>query len=292
MLLANANAVFAGNLLQRLHPFTFLFWSFLSCSLFFLGRLALQGREALAISGKVMVPLVVVNCTTALNWIGYYFALRFVEPAIVSAIMGGVGPLFMILMERFYFRRLFSALVWGAAFGVLAGTCLLVWASLFGHSGLKVYNYAGMLVGLSAALAGGASQALNTLATKQLGIRGWNAGQIMAHRFYLLILCALVLALQGPGLAVPLSWTLVGVVLSTLMGVIVPLWVLQRGILLSDPFIVAALLSLAPIIAYLFQGMDSRLSWSGVSLAGCLIVVVFTICSVVVKHKETRNEQA
>ena len=39
ILMANANAVFSGRLLQSLHPFTFLFWGFLATSIVFMSRL-------------------------------------------------------------------------------------------------------------------------------------------------------------------------------------------------------------------------------------------------------------
>lgn len=291
LVLANANAVFAGNLLQTIHPFTFLFWSFSACAIFFLLRLrTTEGRNALAVDRASVMPLLIVNGTTAFNWVGYFFALKFIEPAIVSAIMGGVGPLFMIGLERAIRHRVLPPTAYVAAVGILLGACSLVWASLSGLSGMENVSLSAAIIGLSAATLGGASQALNTLATKQLGERNWNADKIMAHRFYLLIVGAFLLALTGPGLNVSTLSQVGGISISTIFGVIVPLWLLQRGILISEPFAVAALLSLAPILTYLFQGFDNRIAWSGVSLAGCIVVVVFTVLSIKVKHKETYHE--
>ena len=64
-----------------------------------------------------------------------------------------------------------------------------------------------------------------------------------------------------------------------------PLWPLQRGIILSEPFTVAAMLSLAPILTYLFQAFDDRMHWSLASAVGCLVVTAFTVHGARIMHK-------
>jgi drug/metabolite transporter (DMT)-like permease len=280
LVLANANAVLSGNLLQRLHPLTFLFWSFLTAAVFFgVLLVARHGVRALRVGAGSARPLLMLNVTTAVLWIGYYYALRFIEPAIVSALIGGLGPLSTIGLERLVRRRRLPPRAYLAATGILSGAVLLAWASLAGLSGLRELSATGAAIGLAAATVGGVSQALTTVASKQLGDHGWTATRIMAHRFHLLVVVAAVLAWTGPGLAVadPSQQLLVAV--ATVLGVIAPLWLLQRGILLCEPFTVAALLALAPVLTYLFQGFDARMQWSVASALGCLVVAAFTIYS-------------
>ncbi|UQA95672.1 DMT family transporter [Streptomyces halobius] len=286
LVLANANAVFSGNLLQSMHPFTFLFWSFFVSSVFFgILLVARNGLRALKIDRRSVVPLLILNTTSAFNWIGYFYALHFIEPAIVSAIMGGLGPLCTIVLERFLRKRRFSGWIYVPATGVLLGAGLLAWASFTGQSGLKDVSVAASVVGLLAAVVGGVSQALNTVATKQLAERAWSATRIMTHRFHLLLLVAAGLALAGPGLSVGGTSQAGLLAIATVLGVIAPLWPLQRGIILSEPFTVAALLSLAPILTYLFQGFDDRMDWSVASAAGCAVVAVFTVYGTRMIHK-------
>lgn len=286
LVLANANAVFSGNLLQQLHPFTFLFWSFVITSGFFLTRLLLSsGTCGLAIGLNASGPLIILNFTSALNWIGYFYALRYIEPAIVSAIMGGLGPVSTILLERIVRRRQLPLYTYVVAMGILSGTVLLAWASLVGLSGIRPINVSDTLIGLAAAAIGGASQALNTIATKQLGECSWTATRIMAHRFYLLIIVAAVLAYSGPGFMIASSMQIGGLAIATLLGVIIPLWLLQRGILLSEPFTVAALLAWAPLLTYVFQVFDARIQWSMTSALGCSMIVLSTVFSTWLKFK-------
>lgn len=285
VVLGTANAVYSGNLLQDLHPFTFLFWSFLATSAVFLGLLARrQGLAAWRVGRESIRPLVVLNVTSALNWIGYFYALRFIEPAVVSSIMGGVGPLVTIGLERLVRHRRLSQGAATAAIGILAGAAVLAWGSLSGRSGLADSSATAAAVGLTSAVFGGLSMALTTIAVKQLGERGWSSSAILAHRFYLLVLIALCLALGGAELMPDgrEQWT--GIAVATAFGVILPIWLLQRGIIASQPFRVAALLATAPALTYLFQAFDARIEWSAASGIGCLLVSLFTLKAMAVRH--------
>ncbi len=289
VVMANANAVFSGNLLQSLHLVPFLFWGFLAASLFFMMQLAItQGVHALAIGKSSFLTLFTVNTTGAFNWFCYFYALKFIEPAVATAILVGIGPLATIGLERVIrWRKLPPYSYFGAA-GILFGTALLAWASLSGFSGLREIHISHALIGLLAATIGGVAQAMNVVAVKRLGDKGWSASQIMAHRFYLLILAAMVLGLTGPGLSVEGESQIVRLAIATFLGIVIPLWMLQRGILYSEPFTVVALLSLGPVLTYAFQGFDGRIAWSTTSALGCSIVAVFTCYILWIKSKQDK----
>jgi len=275
--MANGNAVFSGWLLQTVHPFTLLFWSFLATSLFFFLQLSLtQGFQAVKIPRQSIFYLVILNISSSLSWIGYFYALRYIEPAIVSALMGGIGPLF-IVCTNFIALRVLSLNQIITSVGVLAGVIVLSWASLSEQSAIQNVSFHHVIVGLSAALVGGLGQVLTTVSTKSLAEQNWNASQIMAHRFYLLTIVAACFALNGPGIFVTSVVSMAGITIATIFGVLLPLWLLQKGIILSTAFTVSVLLSLGPLITLLFQGLDSRLLWSNLSIVGCSIIVLSTI---------------
>lgn len=283
--MATGNAVYTGNLLQDLHPFTFLFWSFLATAIIFLvARTMKHGRAAFQINRSAWLPLFILNATSALNWIGYFYALRFIEPAIVSSIMGGVGPIITIGLEWLVRRRHLTLSAAVAGCGILTGTLVLTWGVLSGNSGLEQTIMSSAIIGLASAAFGGTSMALTTIVTKQLGERGWTAGAILAHRFYLLVLVAAALAIGNSQLLPVISSQWVGMAVATMSGVVFPLWLLQRGILLTEPFRVSALLSLAPILTFTFQTFDARIVLSPVSAVGCLIITVFTFYAVVLRN--------
>ncbi|MDE1244037.1 DMT family transporter [Vibrio aestuarianus] len=277
LLMANANAVLSGWLLQTLHPFTLLFWSFLATSVFFLLRLRFtQSSKDTRISRDSLMPLLLLNIASSLSWIGYYYALRYIEPAIVSALMGGIGPLFVVLSGLVLFRVISLRQVITST-GIIIGATVLAWASVSEQSAVQNVSQTHIVVGLVAALIGGFGQVLTTLSTKRLANKNWDASRLMAHRFYLLIAVSGFAAFNGPGLMVETIPDLFGLLVVGIFGVLVPLWLLQKGIIHSSPFTVSVLLALGPLMTLCFQGFDSRLSLSLWSVIGCVIIMVSTV---------------
>lgn len=277
LLMANANAVLSGWLLQTLHPFTLLFWSFLATSVFFLLRLRFtQSSKDTRIPRDSIRPLILLNIASSLSWIGYYYALRYIEPAIVSALMGGIGPLFVVLSGLVLLRAMSLRQVITST-GIIIGAIVLAWTSVSEQSAVQNVSQTHIVVGLVAALIGGFGQVLTTLSTKRLANKNWNASQLMAHRFYLLIAVSGLAAFNGPSLTVETIPDLFGLLVVGIFGVLVPLWLLQKGIIHSSPFTVSVLLALGPLMTLCFQGFDSRLSLSLWSVIGCVIIVLSTV---------------
>lgn len=289
VLLANANAVFSGRLLQSLHPFVFLFWAFVSTVIFYaIAQFLLHGRSTFSITRDSLWPLIALNVTNAFNWIGYFFALRYLEPAIVAAIMCGFGPVSVVVLDKVIRGNSVPRYAYFAAVGTIVGAGFLVWTSFSGLAGIKSNSTIDVIIGLCAALAGGISQALTTVVIKELGCRGWTASKIMVHRFYLLLFVASILATLGPGMSISSGTQLNMFLIAVIFGVITPLFLLQRGILLSDPFTTSVLLALGPVLTYVFQLLDDRIRLSSSSAIGCVFVVGFVMYGAVM---QTRNRK-
>jgi len=286
VIMANANAVLSGRLLQSLHPFTFLFWAFSITSITFLLRLKFYESSGFTkVRPTDLWALLVLNVASTLSWIGYFVALRYLEPAVVTATVCGFGPISIILLEKIVRKQDLPSHCYVAAIGAFTGTAILIWASASGLSGIRIEDSKGVLVGLLAALVGGASQSMTVISIKQLGDRGWNAERIMAHRFHLLIITAAILAFTGPGIFQISIVQVKYLSMAAVFGVMIPILLLQRGIIILEPFIVSVLLSIGPVITYILQGFDARISWSIPSAVGCCVVVVFTIYGTILSRR-------
>lgn len=289
VLLANANAVFSGRLLQSLHPFVFLFWAFVSTVIFYtVVHFLLYGRSTFSITRDSLLPLIALNTTSAFNWIGYFFALKYLEPAIVAAIMCGFGPVSVVVLDKVIRGKSISHYAYVAAVGTIVGAGFLVWTSFSGLSGVRGNSTVDVIIGFCAALAGGVSQALTTIVIKELGGRGWIASKIMVHRFYLLLVVAGILATFGPGISISPGAQLNMFLIAVVFGVIAPLFLLQHGIILSDPFTTSVLLALGPVLTYGFQLLDDRIRLSSTSAIGCIFVVGFVIYGVVMQSRNKK----
>jgi drug/metabolite transporter (DMT)-like permease len=274
-----AKEVFAGSLLRGGDPFVLVALCFGLATLLF--QAVTLGSLAVRRSAPGPVPwadLAALNATTAAAWLALYIALALAEPAIVSAISGGVGPLAIYAWERLTGRPRRSPREFAGCWGVLLGCGVLAWGSVAGLSGLGGHAAAAGWLGPLAAAAAGLFATSTMVWSKRLAVRGWRPATILAHRFYLLVAIAGAVALSHghPVREIP-SWQ--DVALVALPGIALPLYALQVGIRHCPSYIVVVVLGLSPLFTLLFQVFDRELHWSSATFAGVLLLVAGTYLS-------------
>ncbi|NGQ97302.1 hypothetical protein G3578_19375 [Brevibacillus sp. SYP-B805] len=114
--------------------------------------------------------------------------------------------------------------------------------------------------------------------SKKLSEAGWSSARILAHRFYAIVLLSAAWAHADGALAdILANWEWILIV--SLTGVVLPLYLLQMGIKHCDTFLVILSLSFVPVFTYFFQMFDSRIRWSGYTLAGIMLILGFSLVS-------------
>ncbi|MGE7543739.1 EamA family transporter [Sporosarcina newyorkensis] len=272
--------VYYGNRVQSVHPFLFTGISFFITTCYFQWfarkqRLPYYWRKAIS-------PLVKLNLSSALTFMGFYYALKYIEPAIVSSLEMGIGPLFVILIALFQ-RKAVTLEKWGIAVGTLLTTFLLIYAVFTGQSATAIQWDVNVLLGIFASVACGLGAVLCTIYSKQLSNEGWTSSMILSKRFYGIILLSFFFtydlifdyALENIG------WILV----ITFTGVLIPMYLLQKGIQYCETFLVMMSLCFIPVITFFLQLFDSRLQWSNLTLVGVLLLFGLGISSVYVERK-------
>jgi len=151
---------------------------------------------------------------------GFYFALKYIEPAIVSSLEMGLGPLFALLLAIQQKKRVINA-QWGIA--------------------------------------------------------------ILSKRFYGIILLSFIATydVMFTYLLENIDWIL----LMTVIGVLIPMYLLQKGIQYCEVFLVMISLCFIPVFTFFFQLFDTRLQWSNITLMGVLLLLLFGILSVVLEQR-------
>ena len=282
--LAAANGVTAAMLLQEIDIAAFTFVSFLCAALMFYGVRRYRERngpaQVLALGlGKHEIGA--LNVTTGLSWILMYVAYANLEPAVAATLMCSVGPFVAIAFEGAAARPARPALArWALAAGFVAGGAVLFYGSLSGRSAVVGFEQSRILLGAAAAIGCGYFMTVSTVYLKRLSVRGFRTDQVMAHRFYLL------LAVTG-GYAL---WqqTLVDTVLAhgaliaglSVIGVVFPMVLLQRGITLGTPFLTMVVMAGAPLASIVLQLFDGRLAVSPLSLIGVGMTFVVSIAAI------------
>jgi drug/metabolite transporter (DMT)-like permease len=279
-LLTSISQVYYANQVQGVHPFLFTGVSFFITALIF-NMIALKQRSRLNVSVRASInDLVNLNGSSILAFMGFYYALKFIEPAIVSSFEMGVGPFFAIVVTAMIAKEKIRATreQWMITFGTFLASLLLMMAALFGLSGVKVTNNIDFVYGIVASVLCGFGAVLCTIYSKKLSNAGWTSSSILAHRFYGIIVISFFMTydILPAYLMANIDW----IILVTIFGVAIPTFLLQKGIQHCEPFFVMMSICFIPVFSFVFQLFDPRIEWSTPVLIGVLMLFILGIASV------------
>lgn len=255
----------------------FVFVSFGLTAAVFLS-LSRKGTRAAALG-----PLLLLNASTALTFLCFFYALKLIEPAIVGAVEIGIGPVLAVLFTLVLTGERPSRLRLMVCAGILAGCTILALAALRG-SGFASFG-AQAWTGLTASVAAGVGAVLITMASKSLLDHGWRFGAVLAHRFYLILPVSLTMTAATDVSAVEWSAPLIGIMLAvSVIGVLAPLYLLQLGIGRCDPYTVMVTMAALPVLTFIIEGFSPVYSWSWLTAAGLAVVSAFLLLDMSAKR--------
>ncbi|MFK4259890.1 EamA family transporter [Agrobacterium tumefaciens] len=277
VLLQAIGKVMFGTWLTNIPSPLFVFISFAITAALFLA-LSRQG-----VGEKAWGPLLLLNASTALTFLSFFYALKLIEPAIVGAVEIGIGPILVVGISLALTGERPSAIRLAVCVGVLAGCALLGIAALQG-SGFASFGRNAWL-GLSASVAAGVGAVLITMASKSLLNRGWKFGAVLAHRFYLILPISLMMTWGADIAAIDWNSSLVAALLVvSVVGVLAPLYLLQVGIGRCDPYTVMVTMAALPVLTFIIEGFSPLYAWSWPTAVGLAIVTAFLLLDVVAKR--------
>lgn len=284
-LLMSVSQVYYANQVQGVHPFLFTGVSFFITALLF-NVIAFKQRKQSTVSiQSSMGDLVKLNGSSILAFMGFYYALKFIEPSIVSSLEMGVGPFFAIVVTAMIAKKKIEATraQWLITVGTFIASVLLMLTALFGLSGVEVGNTSDFTLGIIASVLCGLGAVLCTIYSKKLSIAGWTSSSILAHRFYGIIFISLIITydILPMYLVENIDW----IVLVTIFGVTLPTFLLQKGIQYCEPFFVMMSICFIPVFTFAFQLFDPRIAWSTPSLIGILMLFLLGVASIFSESK-------
>jgi drug/metabolite transporter (DMT)-like permease len=296
VVLSSIGQVFYAKHVQSMSPFLFTFMSFvITISIFhcmyWMNRSTQRTTEMKVKKGYRFIIL--SNIATASVVVSFYYALKYVEPAVVSAIQMGIGPVIVLIVTYIVgLTNKGNTFAFLTTLGILIGTIILTWATISGKSGIHTDSEVGssLFLGIVLSFLAGIGAVGVTLTSKKLNNEGWSPIQILSHRFYAVTIITGTLIFMEKSYQDFSKEELPWLLLITVFGVSMPLFFLQIGIKYSKPIIVMVILALIPAITFFFQLFDSRIQWSNITLVG---VCCITVCSIVhIYMEQTQGKKA
>ena len=277
-LLTAMSQVFYAKQVQQVPTFLFTGISFFLTAVYF-SFFARKQKQANQWQGNIG-HIVKLNMASVLAFMGFYFALKYVESAIVSALEMGIGPLFVLLLAVFA-KEYIPKVQWVIAIGTLFACIILIMAVLSGNSALQMDVTLPVIIALVASVGCGIGAVFCTRYSKKLSEAGWTSSMILTHRYYGIILLSFVATYDV--FFYYFSGNIMWIIAVTVVGVMLPMYLLQLGIQHCTTLMVMMSLCFVPVFTFFFQLFDPRLSWSPISFVGILLLFILGVWSLLVE---------
>ena len=286
-LLTSISQVYYANQVQGVHPFLFTGVSFFITAVVF-NVISFRQPTQREISAEYStMDWFMLNGSSVLAFMGFYYGLKFIEPAIVSSLEMGVGPFFVIVVTAIIARGKFKATraQWLLTIGTFTASLLMIITAWLGFSGVAMVSDRNVIVGIIASVLCGLGAVLCAIYSKRLSKAGWTSSKILAHRFYAIIIISFVMTYDVlPAYFIDnINWIL----LVTVFGVTIPTFLLQKGIQHCEPFVVMMSICFIPAFTFFFQLFDPRITWSTSTLIGVVLLSVLGIMSIFTENRSS-----
>ncbi len=268
--------VYFGSVFQRYDFFVILLLAFSLSTVIFAAVTLIRAPSDFAKLRGQFATIFAANVTTAVAWTSFFFALTYLDPAIVNTIHSAMGPLTVVVLGA---RGMALAkpgaigrIEYAGYAGIAASVAALWWVVIAGYSGLPVTNLAASVAGLALLTVSGVSIAISLLYCKRLQDRGVGADTVTTVRYVVLILLAGAVVLWKGGLGgvdTPRQLAMLSVATTAL--VVLPLYSYQLGIGRTTPLTAQVIRALGPVFVFALEQLDGRLQHSLPTLA-CILV--------------------
>ncbi len=223
--------------------------------------------------------IVFQNVYSAGCWFGYFLSLKYIEPALSVLIANIITPLFIFTSNRFLQNE---RVTWNKLLCIiLLSICLTIalFDSYFAKESSITY-----LSGLFFAVLSGVTQGLYSIHTFGLRQTQLKPSEILSTRFILTGLLGLVFV--DFQLVSAFAINDIRLTLYLFFSTFFPMYILLRGMLITPPIIVSLLLILEPIIMYIIEVFNKKITENSYTLIAIVISLPILIYAIFVNKNQ------
>lgn len=271
--------VYVAFITQTISTLVVIFYCFSVSAVSFMAYvLCTDGASLLIKLKKNLVLVALVNGAVLLNWGGLFYALRYLEPAVVGVASVACGPAITLIVSALDRQGTRASRVDTlVSYLVLTSVGIMLFNSFSGHSGLAHTTIEQRLLGILAVVVCALGTVMYTVFSKRLFAAHWTTQEILAVRNVAMVtLCALLIPVTGGGFSIDreLLWAMA---LLVVLGHLLPIYLIQKTIYHLSPLHVSLVLLALPVFVLLFQYLDSRVEFSIASVLA-VGIIVFLLC--------------
>jgi drug/metabolite transporter (DMT)-like permease len=258
--------VYFGDVFQRYDFFVIILIAFSLSTVIFAAVTLIRAPGNFAKLREHKGAITAANTTTAIAWICFFFALTYLDPAIVNTIHSASGPLTVVglgacgiaLAKPMAIGRIEYA---GYA-GIAASVFALWWVVIGGYSGLPAASLGVSITGLTLLSVSGASITVSLLYCKRLQDCGIAAEAVTAVRYIALILLAGAVVFWHGGTGIATAHEAATLSVATTALIVLPLYAFQLGIGRTSPLTAQVIRALGPVFVFALEQSDGRMHYS------------------------------
>ena len=222
-----------------------------------------------------------LNLTTAMAWLGFFYGLRHLEPAVVATLYNGVGSLVVLGVAKAGWTAAqteASRAEWLCFLGMAVTLSALAVVVLTYHSGMPGNSFAPQVLALAVVIGAGIMITLGHLISRWFNDAGIHADAVLGARFILTFGAAAVLEMVlGTSSTRPAFGALPFFAVAAFLLIVTPSLLVQIGVSRSSPLAVNVFRALGPVFVFAVQQLDGRLRFSRATL---ICIVSFCLCAV------------
>lgn len=271
------SALYTHVLLQDIDPLVFAFYCFAMVMVmaFIIRRLFCSDRPLLPDLKANVKHVLLLNVTTAADWVLYLVALKIIDGSFTNALVFGVTPIASLFFSgRQNGERLFFSIL------------ILLFLTLIGfeYLNLGTTKTENVVYGIAISVVAGIAVGGTTVSLKELSNQKFQIVDVILTRYLLTLVIAFAIILgRGTAFVVP-PMDLVKIFVVSILFVLLPTYLVQRGIRAISPFSTAVISSSIPALTFLFA--------AAVSLQVNPRQMLYVVClSVVLVFLTTRRER-
>ncbi|WP_256584518.1 DMT family transporter [Pseudomonas sp. GZJR-8] len=218
--------------------------------------------------------IVIINLAVLCNWGGLFYALRYLEPAVVGVASVACGPALTLIVSLLTNRSVKVAVVDAVvSWLVLISVAIMLFNSLAGDSGVVTTTAVQRVLGIVSVLTCALGTVMYTVFSKEMFARQWSVYEILGVRNIAMVgVCAVAIPATGGSFLLDSGWVLPMAIL-VIAGHLLPIYLIQKTIYYLTPIHVSLVLLTLPVFVFLFQYLDSRVEFSVASLSAVTVII-------------------